>query len=85
MDTIETRNFRPPANDAQLVQAVRTSLGRRGMTGRSYHLNVSSCKFVVTLHGIVWNPEERIRVEEAVRMVEGVRGVVNKLRTVVLE
>jgi osmotically-inducible protein OsmY len=65
-----------PANDAMLVQTVRGALGRR--SGRP-RINVSSCSFVVTLHGAVESAEERERVEAAVRSVPGVRGVVNKL------
>lgn len=66
----------PPANDAQLVQNVRSALGRGGPFPR---LNVSSCGFVVTLHGTVRDEEQRRSVEAAVHRVEGVRGVVNKL------
>lgn len=67
----------PPANDAQLVQNVRSALGRDGSSSR---LNISSCGFVITLHGIVLNEVSRRGVETAVRRVEGVRGVENKLR-----
>ncbi|HEX6711687.1 MAG TPA: hypothetical protein VF068_15255 [Rubrobacter sp.] len=44
-------------NDALLVQLVRGALGRRwrGTSG----INVSSCSFVVTLHGTVGSVEER--------------------------
>jgi osmotically-inducible protein OsmY len=69
------------ANDALLVQLVRTSLGRAAKTRGLPRPNVSSCKFVVTLHGCARDPEERHAVEEAVRQVPGVRGVVNRLRT----
>ena len=62
-----------PANDALLIQLVRGALGRRP------RINVSSCSFMVTLHGTVNNAEERNRTEAAVRMVPGVRDVVNKL------
>jgi hypothetical protein len=62
-----------PANDSLLIQLVRGALGRRP------RINVSSCSFVVTLHGTVNNAEERNRTEAAVRMVPGVRDVVNKL------
>ena len=41
--------------------------------------NVSSSGSVVTLHGVAPGPEERRAVEEAVRLVTGVRDVVNKL------
>jgi osmotically-inducible protein OsmY len=63
-----------PANDALLVQLVRGALGRRP------RVNVSSCSFVVTLHGTVSGAEERDGIETAVRAVPGVRDVVNKLR-----
>lgn len=65
-----------PANDALLVQLVRGALGRRSGGSR---INVSSCSYVVTLHGAVGSVEEREEVEAAVRAVRGVRGVVNKL------
>jgi osmotically-inducible protein OsmY len=63
-----------PANDALLAQLVRGALGRRP------RINVSSCSFVVTLHGAVNSAEEREGVEAVVRAVPGVRDVVNKLR-----
>jgi len=68
-----------PANDAHLAQLVRGALGRRwkGTSG----INVSSCSFVATLHGTVDSPAERDEVEDVVRTVAGVEGVVNKLRT----
>jgi len=62
-----------PANDALLVQLVRGALGRRP------RINVSSCSFVVTLHGAVSSAEERDGIEAAVRAVPGVRDVVNRL------
>jgi osmotically-inducible protein OsmY len=62
------------ANDALLVQLVRGALGRRP------RINISSCSFVVTLHGVVGSAEERDGIEAAVRAVPGVRDVVNKLR-----
>ena len=43
-------------------------------------INVSSCSFVVTLHGAVRCAGEREGIEAAVLAVPGVRGVVNKLR-----
>jgi osmotically-inducible protein OsmY len=43
-------------------------------------INVSSCSFVVTLHGAVGSAGERDGIETAVRAVPGVAGVVNKLR-----
>jgi osmotically-inducible protein OsmY len=68
----------PPANDALLVQLVRGALGRR--SGGSPRINVSSCSFVVTLHGIAGSAEERDEIEGAVRAVPGVRDVSNKMR-----
>ena len=68
-----------PLNDAHLIQLVRGALGRDERTRGMPRPNVSSCKRIVTLHGISRGPEERRAVEEAVRRVPGVRGVVNKL------
>ena len=69
------------ANDALLVQLVRGVLGRGARTRvLAFRPNVSSCKFVITLHGCALGPGERRAVEEAVRGVRGVRGVVNKIR-----
>ena len=69
---------RVPANDALLAQLVRGALRRRsrGMP----RINVSSCSYVVTLHGAVGSAGERAGIEAAVRAVRGVRDVVNKLR-----
>ena len=61
------------ASDALLVQLVGGALGRRS------RINVSSCSFVVTLHGLISGAEERKGIEAAVRVVPGVRDVVNKL------
>jgi osmotically-inducible protein OsmY len=69
-----------PANDALLVQLVRSALGRSSR-GTS-RINVSSCSFVVTLHGAVGSAEEREGIEAAVRAVLGVRDVLNKLGVV---
>ena len=66
-----------PANDALLVQLVRSALGRRSLG--TPRLNISSCSFVVTLHGAVRSAEEKNGVEAAVRAVPGVKDVVNKL------
>lgn len=63
------------ANDAHLAQLVRSALG-----GKGRGVNVSSCAFVVTLHGAVEDEEARREIEAVVRSVEGVEGVVNKLR-----
>lgn len=68
-----------PPNDAHLIQLVRGVLGRVERTRGMPRPNVSSCKRIVTLHGISRGPEERRAVGEAVRRVPGVRGVVNKL------
>jgi osmotically-inducible protein OsmY len=67
-----------PANDALLAQLVRGTLGRRrrGTSG----INVSSCSFVVTLHGTVGSVGEREQVENIARMVPGVEGVANRLK-----
>ena len=46
----------------------------------SPRINVSSCDFVVTLHGSVRDAEEREKIEAAVRAVPGVRDVTNRLR-----
>ena len=69
----------PPPNDAHLIQLVRGALGRDERTRGMPRPNVSSCKRIVTLHGITRGPGERGAVEEAVRRVPGVRGVLNKL------
>ncbi len=66
-----------PANDAQLIQLVRTRLGRANVKDR---INISSCGFVVTLHGAVGDPDEGLRLESVVCGVYGVEGVVNKLK-----
>lgn len=66
-------------SDALLIQLVRDSLGRDPRTRGLSRPNVSSCKSVVTLHGCVRRPDERRAIEEAVRQVPGVRGVVNKI------
>jgi osmotically-inducible protein OsmY len=71
--------YAPSPNDAHLIQLVRGALGRDERTRGMPRSNVSSCKRIVTLHGISRGPEERRAVEEAVRRVPGVRGVVNKL------
>ena len=67
-----------PANDALLIQLVRGgALGRRSRGAP--RINVSSCSFVVTLHGTVRSVVERDGIEAAVRAVPGVEDVVNKL------
>jgi osmotically-inducible protein OsmY len=71
----------PPASDAMLAQLVRGALGRRGRTGGRPKVNVSSCGFVVTLHGRVEDDEEADGILARVRAVPGVRGVVNRLNT----
>ncbi len=68
------------ANDTLLILLVLGSLGRGVKTRRLSRPNVSSCKFVVTLHGCARRPEERCAIEEVVRRVPGVRGVVNKMQ-----
>lgn len=66
-----------PANDAHLIQLVRSALGGKGLLRG---VNVSSCEFVVTLHGTVDGEGGRSEVEAVVRSVRGVEGVVDKLR-----
>jgi len=75
---VEPAKAERPANDALLVQLVRGALGRseRGTSG----INVSSCSFVVTLHGSVGSVGEREDVERVVSKVPGVEAVMNKLR-----
>lgn len=67
------------ANDSLLVQLVRGSLGQNAETRGLSRPNVSSCSFVVTLHGRAGGAEERRAIEKAVRRVPGVQGVVNKM------
>ena len=67
-----------PANDAHLAQLVRGALGRGPARGRP-RINVSSCSFVVTLHGTASSAQEKDEIEAAARAVPGVSGV-NKLR-----
>jgi len=76
--TSEPPRVDTPASDAHLAQLVRGALGRRprGTSG----INVSSCAFVVTLHGTVGNAEDKSEVEEIVKSVGGVEGVTSKLR-----
>jgi osmotically-inducible protein OsmY len=66
-----------PANDALLVQLVRGALGRSSRGRR--RINVSSCSYVVTLHGVADSDEERSEIEATVRGVSGVRDVANRL------
>lgn len=73
---------RAPANDVRLIQLVRGSLGREGLSAAASRINISSCGSVVTLHGVVGDRGERGRVENAVKEVPGVAGTVNKLRIV---
>jgi osmotically-inducible protein OsmY len=68
-----------PANDALLVQRVRGALGRDPRLRGGPRINVSSCSFVVTLHGLARSAERRREIEVAVRAVPGVEGVVNRL------
>lgn len=73
---------RTPFNDAHLVQLVRVRLGRANLSSIE-KVNVSSCKFVVTLHGIVPSYEVRNCVGDAVGEVSGVRGVISGVRGVI--
>ncbi|MGF1471537.1 MAG: BON domain-containing protein [Rubrobacteraceae bacterium] len=76
------KRARSPSNDAHLVQLVRGALGE-GNRGKAFpRINVSSCEFVVTLHGVVPDPGVRSGIEGVVRAVPGVQGVINKLRVV---
>ena len=67
------------ANDAHLIQLVRGALGRDPNMRGQERPNVSSCGFIITLHGSVGGDEESRTIEEAVRRVPGVQGVENKL------
>ena len=67
------------ANDAHLIQLVRSALGRDPVTRGLPRPNVSSCKLIISLHGSVPGGEESRLLEEAVRRVPGVRDVENKL------
>jgi osmotically-inducible protein OsmY len=75
---VEPAKVGSPANDALLAQLVRGALGRsgRGTSG----INVSSCSFVVMLHGSVGSVEEREEVGRVASTVPGVESVTNKLR-----
>jgi osmotically-inducible protein OsmY len=55
---------------------VRDALGRQGRYSVSPRINVSSCKLVVTLHGIAGSVREKDEIEAAVRAVPGVRDVI---------
>ena len=55
-------------------------MGRDGCLRGSPRINVSSCEFVVALHGSVRDVGQREEIEAAVRAVPGVRGVTNRLR-----
>lgn len=76
--TSKTSRGAPPANDALLAQLVRGALGSRwrGTSG----INVSSCSFVITLHGMVCSAEESEQVEDVARAVPGVEDVTNRLK-----
>ena len=76
--SVEPAKADPPANDALLAQMFRGALGRsgRGTSG----INVSSCSFVVTLHGRVGSIDERDEVGKIASTVPGVGAVTNKLR-----
>jgi osmotically-inducible protein OsmY len=73
----ETKKADAPANDALLAQMVRGALGRSGRTLSG--INVSSCSFVVTLHGSVGSVEARDEVGKVASRVPGVEGVTNNL------
>jgi osmotically-inducible protein OsmY len=75
-----TNSVVSPANDAHLVQLVRGALGRRPRPRGRPRINVSSCSFAVTLHGIASSTRERAEIEAAAREVPGVSDVANRLR-----
>jgi osmotically-inducible protein OsmY len=58
---------------------VRAALGRGGHLRGRPRINVSSCFFVVTLHGAV-SEDDQGEIESAVRRVPGVADVINRLR-----
>lgn len=68
-----------PANGAMLAQLVRGALGRRVRDRARSKVNVSSCGFVVALHGSADGAEEAAGIEARARAVPGVRGAVNRL------
>lgn len=74
------RARRDPANDARLIQDLRTALGRDARLRGGTRINVSSCSFVVSLHGVVADEERRKAFEDAVRAVPGVQDVKNELK-----
>ena len=76
----KTHPAEAPANDAHLVQLVRGALGRRPRPRGRPRINVSSCSFVVTLHGTASSARERAEIEAAAREVPGVSDVANRLR-----
>jgi len=72
--------LRESANDAQLVELVRGALGRHPGSRRGRpRINISSCSFVVTLHGVLESAEVRDGIEAAPRAVPAVREVTSKL------
>jgi osmotically-inducible protein OsmY len=75
-----TNSVVSPANYAHLVQLVRGALGRRPRPRGRPRINVSSCSFAVTLHGIASSARERAEIEAAAREVPGVSDVANRLR-----
>ena len=77
-----TNSVVSPANDAHLVQLVRGALGRRLLPRGRQRINVSSCSFVVTLHGTATSAQERAEIEAAARVVPGVSDVANRLRLI---
>lgn len=80
MQEARAKELEAPFNDAHLIQLVRGALGRTEWNGGFSRINVSSCKFVVTLHGVAQDSEARAGIETIVREVPGVQGVDNKLR-----
>jgi len=80
---VKTRPTADPGsvpNDAHLIGLVRGALGR---DRRTRHIrprpNVSSCGFVITLHGRVTDQADASALREVVGQVTGVEGVEDKL------
>ena len=61
------------ANDAHLIQLVRGALGRDPSVRGLPRPNVSSCKLIVSLHGVVPDFESGRALEEAVSRCRALR------------
>lgn len=67
------------AGNAQLVARVSAVLAsKKGVSMEGLHIEAT--QGIVTVGGHVRNPQERIRVMETVREVQGVDGAIDKLR-----